>query len=128
MSEQRTPYGIPVPGPLERLDPIHPLSGADLAPIQPRDYAAPDDDEPETWREEMPEGERLTYDAITARVARAVKHAIPRADMEWVVEETLYQVARLWRDLMPHALDLPGIGSIHRGADGRPLQHREARQ
>lgn len=126
MTEIRTPYGIPVPGALERLDPISPLPGAPEDATQPVDYADPADEEPETWREELPDGERLTYDAILARVRRAVGWRIPAEDSVWLVEETLYQIALLWRDLTPHALDLPGIGTVHRGGDGRPL-HPERR-
>jgi hypothetical protein len=118
MSEIRTPYGIPVPGALDRLDPISPLQGQDLEPIQPRDYA---DEEPDTWREELPDGERLTYDAILARVRRAVAWRVSPEDSVWLVEETLYQLSLLWRDLTPHALEIPGIGTVRRGIDGRPL-------
>lgn len=122
MSEQRTNCGSPVPGPLDRLDPIIPPPAGAEAVTQPRDYADPDPDEWETWRDELPDNERLVYDAIQARVARAVHHSVRDEDVVWLVEETLYQITRIWLDLRPHAMELPGVGAIHRGADGGPLR------
>lgn len=127
MSEQRTPYGIPIPGALDRVDPIGPLSGPDLEPIQPLDYADPADEEPETWRDELPDNQRLVYDAVLRRVTRSVQYGVRPDYIVWLVEETLWQLGRLWRDLGPNAMDIPGIGAVQRGPAGRPLRREDVR-
>jgi hypothetical protein len=124
MSETRNHYGIPVPGSIDTLDPLTcppAVPGGITAeePIQPPlpvgrplDYADPDDEEPDSWRDELPDAQRLIYDALMRRVSHCVDWRMPHADTVWLVEETLYQLARLWHDLGQHGIDLPGIGPV----------------
>lgn len=129
MSEERNHYGIPMPparqedgeawggGFCEQLATLRQA-------VQPQDYADPHDPgpvpaeyaevdlEPESWREELSEAERAVYDELQKRVACAVGHALSATDIQWVVEETLWQLSRL--PGRARTFVLPGLGRVAR--------------
>jgi hypothetical protein len=116
MSEQRNDYGIPCPGDLNQLDPLPRIQRH--APARPaRDYAFDDPDEPDTWRDEMTELERHSFDLLQARVERCTASLVHPDTRAWIVEETLYQ---LWMLIARkgHILTLPGLGMLYKAGDG----------
>jgi hypothetical protein len=91
-------YGYPIPGNLDHVDPLEPISGSD------------DDCEPETWAEELPEDEAASLRAIQDRVVNAMRGYLSDADCEWAVEETLWQMVMILR--RKGTLHLPEIGRL----------------
>lgn len=107
----RNQYGFPTPGHIDTVDPGAPLTcerAGDYLPVA----ELADDEEPETWREELTPDERAMFDEIMNRAIRAVSPDVPEGNIAWVVEEALWQL----RCIADNAttLHVPGAGAWKR--------------
>lgn len=107
----RNQYGFPTPGQFEAVDPLSPLTcdtAGDYLPVA----ELADDQEPQTWREELPPGEREVFDGVMDRAVRAISPDIQLGNIAWCVEEALWQLRCHANNVT--TLHIPGAGTWKR--------------